>query len=300
MNILLLLLLSLLIILFIYDKQKENNKLKKVYIKSGIPDLESGTQDIESGTCNIKSSISDIESGTPDIESKTCNCYNKSNKHHNTFENEDTTSDSELADINDEYILPTVHNNIITPYEAKYIIESSADYFKDSVTVGGINEGVRKSKTAWHNKNNPIIKNIIMRICKMTNTPYENAEHLQVVKYDINGYYNEHYDTVTDNSEISKDFLRLGGHRIITMVIYLNDGFEEGATKFINLNQTIKPPKYSGILFYTFDKNLKKCHPKSLHAGLPIKSGNKYIANVWFRENEFPNSNNTNGLVPYN
>ena len=280
MNILLL--LSLLIIfLFIYNKQKENI-LKKNVIKK--QDIIPEKQDIIPEKQDIIPEKQDIIPEKQEI----------------IPEKQEIIPDQDiLADINDEYILPTVHDNIITPYEAKYIINSSSDYFKDSITVGGLDTQIRKSKTAWHNKNNPIIKNIILRVCKMTNMPYENAEHLQVVKYDTNGYYNEHYDTVTNNTEISNNFLQLGGHRIITMVIYLNDEFTEGATKFITLNQTIKPPKYSGILFYTLDKNLKKCHPKSLHAGLPIKSGNKYIANVWIRQNKFPDNINNNGVIPF-
>jgi prolyl 4-hydroxylase len=121
----------------------------------------------------------------------------------------------------------------------------------------------------------------------MTNTSFENVEHLQVVKYDENGFYNPHYDTVTNNDINSINFLIQGGHRVITMLIYLNDDFTEGGTRFVTLNKTIKPPKYGGILFYTFNKQIEKCHPYSFHAGLPIKSGTKYIANVWVRENKY-------------
>jgi len=30
-----------------------------------------------------------------------------------------------------------------------------------------------------------------------------------------------------------------------------------------------------------------RCHPKALHAGLPIKSGTKYVCNIWVRETKF-------------
>jgi prolyl 4-hydroxylase len=194
-----------------------------------------------------------------------------------------------LADINDEYILPTIHPNIISAEETEYILKKSENKYKNSVTVGGHNSNIRKSQTAWLSKVDPIIKNIISRVCDLTNTPFENAENLQVVKYEKDGYYNEHFDSVANTTGNSKFFLSQGGHRIITMLIYLNDDFDEGGTRFIVLNKDIKPPKGYGILFHTLDKNNKKCHPKSLHAGLPIKSGNKYIANIWIRENKYPN-----------
>jgi prolyl 4-hydroxylase len=49
----------------------------------------------------------------------------------------------------------------------------------------------------------------------------------------------------------------------------------------------LKPDKNSGILFYPLQKKGDKCHPKALHAGLPVISGEKYIANVWLRESAF-------------
>ena len=120
----------------------------------------------------------------------------------------------------------------------------------------------------------------------MTNMPFANAEDLQVVKYKPNGYYKAHYDSCCDKEDCN-DFTELGGNRVITMVIYLNDDFDGGATKFINLNKEIKPDKYSGILFYSLNKAQNKCHTNSKHAGMPVKSGEKYIANVWIRENKF-------------
>ena len=71
-----------------------------------------------------------------------------------------------IADINDDYILTTVHENIITPEEARYILEKSTNYFKDSVLVSGYNTNIRKSKTVWLNKYDPTIKKIIDRVCK--------------------------------------------------------------------------------------------------------------------------------------
>lgn len=209
-------------------------------------------------------------------------------KKYDACDNENCQTCDRIADINEDYILPTIHLNIINPDETKYILDKSKNNFKDSVIVSGNNTNIRKSKTSWLNKNDPIVKKIIMRVCNLTNSSFENVENLQVVKYEKEGYYNEHFDTVTSNSDNEKHFLSQGGHRLITMLIYLNDDFTEGGTKFVFLNKVVKPPKYSGILFYTFDKKMIKCHPKSYHAGLPIKSGNKYIANVWIRQYKYP------------
>lgn len=185
------------------------------------------------------------------------------------------------------FIEPRIYPNIISQDEANYILEKSKDNFEDSNILSGHETSVRKSKTCWLSKEDPTVRNIIQRICNIDNIPFDNAEDLQVVKYQPNGYYNEHYDSCCEDTDVCKEFLSRGGNRIVTMVIYLNDGFQGGATKFIKMNKEIKPEKYSGILFYTMNKNKDKCHSLSMHAGLPITSGEKYIANVWLRESKF-------------
>ena len=48
-----------------------------------------------------------------------------------------------------------------------------------------------------------------------------------------------------------------------------------------------KPKKLNGLLFYSLENNGNKCHPLSLHSGMPVKTGNKYIANIWLREQKY-------------
>lgn len=189
----------------------------------------------------------------------------------------------------DPYEEPYIINNIITEDEAKYIIYNASSKFDDSSILGQIvDHNIRKSKTAWLHKNDDtVILTIMLRIANIVNLPLENAESLQVVRYEPDGYYKEHHDSCCDNTEICNDFIKRGGQRIKTVLIYLNDDFEEGSTYFPVLDKKYKPPKYSAIVFNPLAKNSNKCHPHALHAGLPVKSGIKYIANLWFREGKF-------------
>jgi len=210
----------------------------------------------------------------------------------NTSKKEFFTSTYDYATLEDLYEEPYIINNIITDEEAKYIIINATSKFDDSLvldesTKGKLDTNIRKSKTAWMHKDDPLIYNIMTRIANIVNIPIENAESLQVVKYEPNGYYKHHHDSCCDDNKSCYDFTKNGGQRIKTVLIYLNDDFIEGETDFPVLNKKIKPPKCCAVVFNPLAKDSNKCHPKALHAGLPVKSGIKYVANLWFRENKF-------------
>ena len=192
-----------------------------------------------------------------------------------------------LADIEDEYIDPVLYQDIITEEENKHIISLAEPRFKQSSIIGGIISDYRDSQTAWLPRDDPIVNTILKKLCKFVNYPIENSEGIQVVKYEKGGYYREHYDTFNQDNEISKMFNIQGGHRVLNILIYLNENFEGGTTRFPRLDLDIEPKKNSGLIFYLLDKQQKKCHPKALHAGMPVIDGTKLISNIWIRERKF-------------
>jgi prolyl 4-hydroxylase len=185
-----------------------------------------------------------------------------------------------------QFIEPSIHPNFITKEDADYILEMAEYNYEESIIVGDKPDGIRKSQTYWLNKDDPIAKKIITKVCAIDKYNIEQAEDIQVVKYEPNGYYKEHHDSCCDDNDLCKKFNK-DGNRVLTMVIYLNDEFEGGSTRFPNIDKEYKPEKYSGILFYPMNKNGDKCHDNSLHAGMPVTSGEKYIANVWLRDKTY-------------
>jgi len=192
------------------------------------------------------------------------------------------------SNIDDEYIYPEKIDNFINDTQSSNIINYASSRFSPSVVGGGLNnvfdENARNSQTAWISKYNPIVIDIYKKICSNYNINIENVEDMQVVKYEKGNYYKHHHDSFPF---YEPDFLSQGGHRVLTVLIYLNDDFEGGETDFKELNQSFKPVKNSAIVFHPLDKDNKKCHPKALHAGMPVKSGTKYICNIWIREETY-------------
>lgn len=191
------------------------------------------------------------------------------------------------CDITNDYIPPKIYDNFISQNEANHILELATPLFRESRLVSGFSENVRKSETAWLSPSDSVVRKIIERVCDITKIPFENAEKMQVVKYDPNGFYSAHYDASCDDKKECVEFEKNGGQRIVTMILYLNDDFTGGYTQFQNLKKEYKPKKLNGLLFYSLENNGNKCHPLSLHSGMPVKTGNKYIANIWLREQKY-------------
>lgn len=185
------------------------------------------------------------------------------------------------------YIKPQVVNNLITPEEAEHILETVKPKFKNSTILSGSDESIRKSETAWLGRNELIIKDIFERLSKQFKFNIENVEDLQVVKYMPGGFYNKHHDSCCDDNDHCRNFIKKSGQRVLTILMYLNDDFEDGHTNFINLGVNLKADKYGGIIFHPLEQGGNKCHPNALHKGTPVKSGVKYICNIWVREKKW-------------
>ena len=173
------------------------------------------------------------------------------------------------------YKSPRVMENVLTDQERKYIIRCAKDKLEDSkVTTGKIvNETIRKSKTAWLSKTDPIIQGVIEKCIRHTNKTISECENLQVLKYESGGHYRAHQDCFdTDKNK-----------RMYTFILALNDGYEGGETYFPILEKRYKLKMGDALFFNTLDTH-EKITPKALHGGLHVKSGEKWICNLWVRK----------------
>lgn len=213
----------------------------------------------------------------------------KSIKFNNNIENYINMENNipQYADINDPYFRPYILKDLLTKDECKQIIDYAQNKLTDSEVISGKNLDVRNSKQCWIKKNSPLVNQLFNKVSKMFNIPVENAEDLQVVRYLPGEYFKEHHDGCCDNNVKCQEFINKSGQRILTVLIYLNNEFEEGYTYFPKLNLKLKTEPGNAIVFFPTASNSTKCHPLALHAGMPVKSGIKWICNLWFHEKKY-------------
>ena len=77
--------------------------------------------------------------------------------------------------------------------------------------------------------------------------------------------------------------------RVLAWMSYLNDVEEGGETGFPELGINVPPKKGDAVVFHNTLPNDAATHPKinprSLHGGMPVIKGEKWMVNLWFREN---------------
>ena len=180
-------------------------------------------------------------------------------------------------------------NNFLSDKECNHIINISKNSFQRAIVIGDLISHVRTNSNYWITHNyDDIIYNICCKISKLVNIPLENAEKLQVIYYDKNQEYKNHFDAVdNDNTEVNNNFLKRGGNRTLTTLCYLNNVTKGGSTKMTKLNVDIKPQKGKLLVFENTYKNTGIKHELSEHCGCPVIQGEKYAFNLWFRENKF-------------
>jgi prolyl 4-hydroxylase len=174
---------------------------------------------------------------------------------------------------------------VLTQAECNRLIDHASGSLKRSMTMGDVVSDFRTSEQTWVNASDAgvgeIVTKIRTRAAQMTGIFREVLfEDLQVARYEPSHEYKDHHDACTESCD------RLGLDRIprrATLLVYLNDDFEDGATHFAAIGVRVKPVRGDGVLFYNTDADTGAELQDSLHAGEPVRSGTKWIANCWVR-----------------
>lgn len=108
-----------------------------------------------------------------------------------------------------------------------------------------------------------------------------------VISYAPGEQFEAHYDFVDPNVTHFKEELALLGQRTVTLVTYLNDGFEGAETDFPRLGWRFRGATGDAVVFYNIDAE-GSVDPMTLHAGLPPTRGRKWVLSQWLRDKVQP------------
>ena len=141
----------------------------------------------------------------------------------------------------------------------------------------------RTSETCDLDWTDPVVADVDDRICALLAYPPRSGEPLQGQRYAEGQEFKPHTDTFEPGGY---DFYRHTadmGQRTWTAMIYLNEPEEGGATRFKAIGKSVQPE--AGKLL-TWNNLLPdgRPNPATLHQGMRVRRGTKYVLTKWFRE----------------
>jgi prolyl 4-hydroxylase len=185
-----------------------------------------------------------------------------------------------------------VLEGVLSDEECDELIRRSSDKMHRSTTVDpltGKHEVVadRSSEGTFFALNaDPFIARIDQRVAEIMNWPNDHGEGLQVLHYGTGGEYKPHFDYFPPEDPGSHVQMTIGGQRVSTLVMYLNDVEEGGTTIFPDVGLEVVPKKGSAVYFeYTNSKN--QLDRLTLHGGSPVTRGEKWIVTKWMRQRRY-------------
>lgn len=172
-----------------------------------------------------------------------------------------------------------VVQGLFSPEECRYIQLLANPWMEPAMiysTAGAVRDPHRDSDNMVVT---PMAEDLVIQainrcIAEATRTKVQWGEPLHVIRYRPGQQYRPHHDANT--------FAAAEDRRIATAIIYLNGAYEGGETHFPKLGLRVRGAVGDMLVFHNLKPD-KEMEPRAMHAGLPILSGEKWIATRWIR-----------------
>ena len=128
----------------------------------------------------------------------------------------------------------------------------------------------------------PLVAQLEQRIAGLLEIPVSHGEGLQILHYLPGQEYTPHYDWFDPEQPGFAAVTERGGQRIASVVMYLNTPEAGGGTAFPAAGLTVTALRGSAV-YFAYESG----DTSSLHAGLPVLGGEKWIATKWLRERPY-------------
>ena len=127
-----------------------------------------------------------------------------------------------------------------------------------------------------------IVEMIRMRLSIAIGATPAFLEASQVLHYRAGEEFKPHHDYLDPSSALAGEIAR-NGQRAATVLIFLNDDFEGGETRFPAIGLDYRGRTGDALMWSNVDPSGRP-EPASLHAGLPPTRGEKWVFSQWVRD----------------
>ena len=141
----------------------------------------------------------------------------------------------------------------------------------------------RTSKSCNLSVTDPAVQRLEAKLLALLSINPGLGETPQGQRYEAGQQFKPHHDFFHVDQPYWPEMERTGGQRTWTAMIYLNSAGEGGQTNFPRASVKVAPVA-GNLLAWNNLNAIGEPNPYSLHQGMPVASGVKYIITKWYRE----------------
>ncbi len=176
--------------------------------------------------------------------------------------------------------------NLLSNEECRFLIYSGARFLQRSMVVNpDTGEALQAELRTSHDTTFvPSSEDLTLRILQqrmaaLAGLDLSQCEQLVLLRYGIGDQYRPHRDYFAPSvTRIESG----GGQRQATVCCYLNDVADGGGTVFPDVGVSVQAERGRAVMFRSLHPDGRP-DPRSLHAGLPVLAGEKWLASCWIR-----------------
>lgn len=141
----------------------------------------------------------------------------------------------------------------------------------------------RTSETCDLDAGHPAVAALEARLAAFTGLDPAHGEPIQGQRYAQGQEFKPHTDYFEPDGADFPRYCALAGQRTWTVMIYLNAPAAGGATRFNAIGKTIQPEAGKLLAWNNLAKD-GRVNGATLHQGMKVRRGVKYIVTKWYRE----------------
>lgn len=141
----------------------------------------------------------------------------------------------------------------------------------------------RTSETCDLPADEPAVQDLEARFYALHQIDPSYGEPVQGQRYAEGQEFKPHTDYFEPQGADFVKFCSVAGQRTWTFMIYLNDVEAGGATRFKVINKTVRP-QAGKLLCWDNHRPDGSLNPATLHHGMKVRKGVKYVITKWYRE----------------
>ena len=143
--------------------------------------------------------------------------------------------------------------------------------------------GFRTSETCDLDSRDPVVAEVERRISDLLGLDILAGEPLQGQRYAPGQEFKPHTDTFEPTGPDYFTHCAETGNRTWTAMVYLNEPEDGGATRFKAIGKSIRP-ETGKLLAWNNLLADGRPNPATIHQGMKVRRGTKYVLTKWFRE----------------